>query len=106
VTLTTSPAPGEPFAFGDTVTYEVNVEDDTPVDCTKVTVAYILGHDSHGHPISASAGCTGSITTTLAGHDPGANLRAVFNASYTDAPADEGVPPLTGSDEVVIPRNP
>lgn len=106
VTLTTDPAPGEPFKFGDTVTYEVTVEDDAPVDCSKVTVSYILGHDSHGHPITAAAGCTGSITTSLAGHDPGANLRAVFNASYTDQPVDEGVPPLTGSAEVVIPRNP
>jgi hypothetical protein len=30
----------------------------------------------------------------------------VFNASYTDEPEDEGVPPLTGSDEVVIQPNP
>jgi cytochrome c len=106
VTLTTTPAPGGPFKFGDTVTYTVTVEDDSPVDCSKVTVAYILGHDTHGHPITAAAGCTGSITTSLAGHDPGANLHAVFNASYTDAPEDEGVPPLTGSDEVVIEPNP
>jgi hypothetical protein len=106
VTLTTSPAPGEPFAFGDTVTYTVTVEDDQEVDCSKVLVSYILGHDNHGHPLTASAGCSGSITTSLAGHDPSANLRAVFNASYTDEPVDEGVPPLTGSAEVVIPPNP
>ena len=106
VTLTTSPAPGEPFAFGDTVTYTVTVEDDAPVDCTKVIVSYVLGHDNHGHPLTASAGCTGSITTSLAGHDPGANLRAVFNAAYTDEPEGENVPPLTGSAEVVIPPNP
>jgi cytochrome c len=30
------------------------------------------------------------------------NLRAVCVASYTDTPADPGVPPLTGSDEVVL----
>jgi glucose/arabinose dehydrogenase len=106
VTLTTSPAPGEPFQFGQAVTYTVTVEDDQEVDCNKVLVSYILGHDDHGHPLTASAGCTGTITTTLAGHDPSANLRAVFNASYTDEPVDEDVPPLTGSDEVVIPPNP
>jgi hypothetical protein len=26
----------------------------------------------------------------------------VFNAVYTDTPADEDVPPLTGDDEVVL----
>ena len=46
-----------------TVTYKVKVTDDTPVDCTKVTVAYVLGHETHGHPQSSTAGCTGSITT-------------------------------------------
>ena len=44
-------------------TYKVTVTDDTPVDCTKVTVAYVLGHETHGHPQSSTAGCTGSITT-------------------------------------------
>ena len=33
VELTTSPAPGEPFSFGQTVTFTVTVTDDTPVDC-------------------------------------------------------------------------
>ena len=56
VELTTSPAPGEPFQFGDTVTYQVTVTDDAPVDCSTVTVAYILGHDEHGHPLSSTAG--------------------------------------------------
>ena len=44
-----------------TVTYEVKVTDDTPVDCTKVTVAYVLGHEPHGHPQSSTAGCTGTF---------------------------------------------
>jgi cytochrome c len=103
VTLTTSPAPGEPFAFGQQVTYTVEVTDDEPVDCNKVRVTYILGHDQHGHPLTSSLGCSGTITTSAPGHGDATNLRAVFNASYTDAPADPDVPPLTGSDEVVIP---
>jgi len=103
VTLTTSPAPGEPFQFGQAVTYTVTVEDDAPVDCNKVQVNYILGHDEHGHPLSGSLGCTGTITTSAAGHEGEDNIRAVFNASYTDEPEEDDVPPLTGSDEVVIP---
>ena len=58
-----TPAEGQPFEFGDTVSYEVTVVDDQPVDCAEVTVTYILGHDQHGHPLSTATGCTGSITT-------------------------------------------
>jgi cytochrome c len=105
VTLTTSPAPGEPFQFGQAVTYTVTVEDDTPVDCTKVKVSYVLGHDNHGHPLSASSGCSGTITTSAAGHEGLPNIRAVFAASYTDTPP-EGAPPLSGSDEVVLEPTP
>jgi hypothetical protein len=73
------------------------------VDCTKVTVAYVLGHDEHGHPLSGTSGCTGTITTFVDSSHAGAgNLRAVFNVVYTDVPEDEDVPPLTGDDEVVL----
>ena len=108
VELITSPAPGEPFAFGDTVTYQVNVTDpeDGTIDCARVSVNYILGHDEHGHPQSSTAGCTGSVPTVLdEGHAGAGNLSAVFVAQYTDLGAP-GVPPLTGSDEVVILPNP
>jgi hypothetical protein len=105
VTLTTSPAPGEPFQFGDVVTWTVTIEDDPAVDCAdvadKVKVAYVLGHDEHGHPLSASTGCSGTITTSAPGHDASADLKAVFSASYTDEPA-EGAPPLTGTDQVEL----
>jgi cytochrome c len=107
VELTTSPAPGEPFQFGQQVTYTVTVTDDAPVDCSTVSVGYILGHDEHGHPLSSTAGCTGTITTFIdSGHAGAGNLSAVFVASYTDTPEDPDVPPLTGSDEVVLVPNP
>jgi PKD repeat protein len=94
-----APAEGQPFEFGDTVTYQVTVVDDQPVDCSRVTVTYILGHDQHGHPLSTANGCTGSIQTFLDGGHAGAdNLTAVFVASYTDS----GTPPQTGTDEVVL----
>jgi glucose/arabinose dehydrogenase len=107
VELTTDPAPGEPFAFGDTVSYEVTITDDTPVDCATVTVAYVLGHDQHGHPLSSTAGCSGTIPTFVdPGHEGADNLRAVFVASYTDDPVEEDVPPLSGSDTVELLPNP
>jgi hypothetical protein len=61
--------------------------------------------DADGDPVadSSTAGCTGTITTFVdSGHAGAENLRAVFVASYTDTPADPDVPPLTGSDEVVL----
>jgi cytochrome c len=94
-----TPTTGQPFEFGDTVAYEVTVVDDQPVDCSKVTVTYILGHAQHGHPLSTANGCTGSIQTFLDGGHTGAEgLTAVFVASYTDS----GNPPQTGTDQVVL----
>jgi PKD repeat protein len=105
VNLNTEPDPGEPFQFGQSVTYTVTVTDDQPVDCSRVSVAYILGHDEHGHPQSSTAGCSGTIQVPPAdaGHQ-GENISAVFVASYTDAPAGEE--PQTGSDEVILRPNP
>jgi cytochrome c len=93
--------PSPPFAFGDAVNFTVEVTDEQPVDCSRVTVAYILGHDQHGHPQSSTGGCSGTIQTPPpdAGHQ-GENIFAVFVASYTDQPAGEE--PQTGSDEVVL----
>ncbi len=90
-----------PFNFGDTVHFTVEVSDDQTVDCSRVTVAYILGHDQHGHPQSSTAGCEGDIVVPPAdaGH-AGENIAAVFVASYTDNPPGET--PQTGSDEVIL----
>jgi hypothetical protein len=102
VELTTSPAPGEPFQFDQQVTYQVTVTDDAPVDCSTVTVGYILGHEEHGHPLSSTAGRTGTITTLVdSGHAGASNLSVVFVASSTDVPEDPNAPPLTGSDKVI-----
>lgn len=98
-----TPVEGQNFAFGDVIEFEVEVTDDQPVDCSKVEVTYILGHDTHGHPQTTAAGCTGSIQTTVpGGHDPEHDeLHGVFHASYTDPGAD-GVPSLSGDAEVVL----
>lgn len=102
VELTLAPEGGT-FEFGDSVDYEVTITDDSPVDCSTVTVAYILGHDDHGHPLNSTAGCSGTIETFVDSSHAGAgNLRGVFVASYTDVPTDPDVPPLSGSDEVVL----
>ncbi|MFC4466488.1 carbohydrate-binding protein [Streptomyces xiangluensis] len=82
-----SPAAGEIFAFGDTVPFSITVTDpeDGTVDCTKVKLTYIVGHDSHGHPITSKTGCSGTITIPVDGeHDDAANIFGVFDAEYTD----------------------
>jgi glucose/arabinose dehydrogenase len=101
------PATGDPFAFGDVVEFEVRVTDDQPVDCSRVTVDYILGHDEHGHGQSTARGCTGSIQTTVpSGHDPGTDdLTGVFVATYTDS-GEGDLPPLTGTARVVLDPTP
>ncbi|MGX7827618.1 ThuA domain-containing protein [Actinokineospora sp. 24-640] len=100
----TAPANGTVFTFGDEVPFEVTVSDpeDGEVDCSKVTVEYILGHDSHGHPLSRETGCQGTIATPSdGGHGADANIFGVINASYTDEGAP-GATPLTGSDEIIL----
>jgi cytochrome c len=102
------PVAGQPFHFGDTVQVEVKVTDDQEVDCTKVQLSYILGHDTHGHPISSTTGCTGQFVTSAGGHDPATqNLRAVFAASYTDpGTGADGEGALTGNAEIALTPTP
>ncbi|MFG2356324.1 carbohydrate-binding protein [Streptomyces sp. NPDC048521] len=87
VTLQT-PADGQLFSFGDTVPFRVQAADpeDGTVDCAKVKVTYLLGHDSHTHAITSAGGCSGTITVPQDGeHDSAANLYGVFDAEYTDS---------------------
>ncbi|MEU8628887.1 PQQ-dependent sugar dehydrogenase [Streptomyces sp. NPDC048669] len=87
VTLTT-PADGGLFSFGDSVPFTVTVTDpeDGTVDCAKVKVTYLLGHDSHRHQITSKDGCSGTIDVPVDGeHDSAANIYGVFDAEYTDA---------------------
>ncbi|ASR34964.1 glucose dehydrogenase [Prauserella marina] len=103
VTLET-PVNGGFFGFGDSVPFKVTVTDpeDGEIDCSKVTVEYILGHDNHGHPLSRATGCEGVISTPAdEGHGLDADIFGIIDASYTDNGA-EGVPALTGSDQNIL----
>jgi hypothetical protein len=73
----------------------VSDPEDGPIDCARVKLTYVLGHDSHGHPITSQNGCSGSIAVPIDGeHDPAANVYGVFDAEYTDRGAN-GQPALT-----------
>ncbi|MBA0052222.1 carbohydrate-binding protein [Streptomyces sp. AJS327] len=98
------PRDGQPFAFGDEIPFEVTVTDpeDGEIDCERVEVSYVLGHDSHGHPITSATGCSGTLKTSSDGeHDPNANIFGVIDARYTDG-GGGGQPPLTGGAQSVL----
>nr|WP_152891696.1 PQQ-dependent sugar dehydrogenase [Streptomyces adustus] len=82
------PQDGKLFSFGDAIPFNVKVtdpEDGKAVDCSKVTVNFILGHDTHGHPLTSAQGCSGTIQTSAdGGHDQDANIFGVLDAQYTD----------------------
>ncbi|MFJ7420748.1 ThuA domain-containing protein [Streptomyces uncialis] len=99
-----SPPDGKLFSFGDKIPFKVKVTDpeDGAVDCSKVTVRYILGHDSHGHPITSATGCEGTITAPAdTEHDPNANIFGVLDAEYTDN-GGGGQEKLTSHDQVQL----
>jgi glucose/arabinose dehydrogenase/PKD repeat protein len=86
VTLS-SPGDGALFSFGDTVSFQITATDpeDGTIDCSRVKIRYLLGHDSHEHEITSRTGCSGTITTPVDGeHDPAANVFGVLDAEYTD----------------------
>ncbi|MGY0065310.1 PQQ-dependent sugar dehydrogenase [Streptomyces sp. QTS137] len=95
------PADGRIYDFGAAIPFAVTVTDpeDGTVDCSKVKVSFIVGHDSHGHPQTSATGCTGTLQTLADGeHDPNANIFGVIDAEYTDKGAN-GQPELTTHDQ-------
>ena len=96
-----TPTAGQTFNWGDRIQYEVEVTDDQEIDCSRVTVSYLLGHDTHSHPISETTGCTGSLVAQIGDHGGETNLFAVFGAEYEDD-GFEGEGSLTGTAEVVL----
>ncbi|MFI6034420.1 PQQ-dependent sugar dehydrogenase [Streptomyces sp. NPDC051315] len=98
------PRDGQMFAFGDAIPFRVRVTDpeDRTVDCARVKVTFILGHDSHGHPVTSANGCTGTIRTSAdGGHDDDANIFGVFDAEYTDG-GGGGQAALTSHDQNLL----
>jgi glucose/arabinose dehydrogenase/PKD repeat protein/type 1 glutamine amidotransferase len=100
----TAPLAGSFFDWGDTVPFEVTVTDpeDGVIDCGRVTVTFVLGHDGHGHGQGSTTGCTGTLPTPAEGGDhAGGYLYGGISASYTDLGAG-GQPALTTIDQAVI----
>ncbi|MFJ8885861.1 PQQ-dependent sugar dehydrogenase [Streptomyces sp. NPDC102402] len=95
------PVDGSVIDPGAAVPFKVTVTDpeDGTIDCSKVKVTFIIGHDSHGHPQTSATGCSGTVQTIADGeHDPNANIFGVWDAEYTDKGAN-GQPALTTHDQ-------
>ncbi|MFC0503485.1 ThuA domain-containing protein [Micromonospora costi] len=93
------PPDGGFFDWGDQVRYTVKVTDpeDGEIDCDRVQLQVLLGHDEHAHPLEQHTGCTGTVQTSLAsGHGAEANVFTVFEATYTDLGGAGGAGALTG----------
>jgi len=103
VTVTT-PVAGGTFAFGDNIPYTVTVTDpeDGPIDCSRVQVTFVLGHDTHGHAEATTTGCSGVLPTDVDDVSHGGNVFGVISASYTDLGGAGGVPALTTVDQKQI----
>ncbi|WP_425442622.1 PQQ-dependent sugar dehydrogenase [Streptomyces indicus] len=98
------PLDGAIYDFGAAIPFKVTVTDpeDGTIDCSKVKVTFIVGHDSHGHPQTLATGCSGTLQTLADGeHDPNANIFGVIDAEYTDKGAN-GQPALTTHDQHVV----
>ncbi|MEU3840418.1 carbohydrate-binding protein [Streptomyces sp. NPDC028635] len=103
------PQDGQLFTFGDAIPFKVKVtdpEDGKAIDCSKVTVTFVLGHDSHGHPLTSATGCSGTIQTSAdGGHDEDANIFGVFDAQYTDNGGGGQAPLTTHARHVTQPKH-
>ena len=97
------PVAGQAFRFGQAIEFEVGVTDPAgPVDCSRVSVVYSLGHNQHAHPQTTAAGCRGVIQTAFdSGHAGAGNLRGVLQAEYSSRVSDDGSA-LTGVAELVL----
>ncbi|MGW0817314.1 PQQ-dependent sugar dehydrogenase [Streptomyces viridiviolaceus] len=103
----TTPGHGGFFSWGDTVPYEVTIEDpeDGPggIDCSRLSWTFGLGHNEHAHPVDSGTGCKGTVTTPEdAGHGATENVFGVLGFTYSDAGGTDGVPALTGEAQLVL----
>ncbi|WP_229688566.1 ThuA domain-containing protein [Micromonospora yangpuensis] len=93
------PPDGGFYDWGDQVAYTIKVTDpeDGTIDCSRVNLQVLLGHDEHAHPLEQRTGCTGTVQTQLAdGHGAEANVFTVLEATYTDRGGSNGAEPQTG----------
>jgi cytochrome c len=82
-----APALGGFFDWGDRIPWSATVTDpeDGAIDCSRVAVTFVLGHDTHGHAGETQTGCSGVFQTEASDADhAGGYLFGGISGSYTD----------------------
>jgi glucose/arabinose dehydrogenase/PKD repeat protein len=100
-----TPVDGQIFTPGEKVPYKVEVSDPDgmPVDCSKVSVLYALGHDQHSHGGDSVNGCEGTITTGGdASHGTDDNIFGILLATFTDVPPTSDAGAATTTAQVIL----
>jgi PKD repeat protein/type 1 glutamine amidotransferase len=107
-TLTiTTPVDGDFFEWGQNIPYTVTGSDpedgpiDTPAECSRVTVTFVLVHDTHGHAEESQTGCSGVLHTDAEDASHGGYLAGGISASFTDDPQGS-IPALTTVSQNVV----
>jgi len=88
----TSPENGSFFEYGETIDWQVTVEDSNlpnGIDCNDVNVELVLGHvasgNDHEHGLDVSTGCSGSFDTIADGGHDDEQIFLILSASYTNS---------------------
>ncbi len=95
------PANGSFFAWGQSASYTVKVEDaedgrtEAGIDCEEVETQPAIGHDAHSHGERIYHGCTGTFELTQSHGADGSDVFYVIETTYTDQ-GGEANAPLTG----------
>ena len=58
--------------------------EDGPIDCSQVTVTFVLVHDQHGHGEDSETGCTGTLSTIADDASHGGYIAGGISVTYTD----------------------
>jgi PKD repeat protein/type 1 glutamine amidotransferase len=110
-----TPLNGDFFTFGQTIPFTVTGSDaqdgaiDSPAECARVTVTFVLIHDTHGHaedstPATwdpAASVCRGVLGTDAGDASHGGYLAGGINASFTDNPQGS-IPALETTTQHVV----
>ena len=105
-----TPLDGDFFTFGQNIPFTVTGSDpedgaiDSPAECARVAVTFVLVHDTHGHaedstPATwdpAASVCRGVLTTDAGDASHGGYLAGGISASFTDTA--QGADPGAGDD--------
>ena len=111
-----TPLNGDFFTFGQNIPFTVTGSDpedgaiDSEAECARVTVTFVLVHDTHGHAEDSTPAmwdpvanvCRGVLGTDAGDASHGGYLAGGINASFADTPQPGGIPALETTTQHVL----